>query len=309
MFPIRAASVRAPLCACVNCVNCVNCATAAHLVRAMSRPRAAATKPKTRGNSQPGKLAWNMESVTFDTPPESNSFATSMPTQYAALFGAAEMREHARIVQQRGQAPAHTVIWRRTGSEVVLCVVADDRPGLLSLISDALASHALDVTAAHVFRRDRRRAPREIVSFFWVRRDPGSDLPTAIDKEEPASIAAALEELIIEQRHRDEVPRRSPTASPVVVRVYFDSRALRAGESVLVVQGPDCTGLMLAITRALFRRRAEIIASEVRTEDGAAFDRFTLAGADGLRLEPDSLADVQQEVLSAVRRLAQRMAR
>ena len=232
-----------------------------------------------------------------------------MPLQYGLLFSSSDVREHARLVAARGQANAHAVLWKRQGEEMVLCIVADDRPGLLSLISDALASHALDVTGAQIYRRARRGAPNEIVSFFWVRRDPRSDLARTIEREEPASITNALDEMILEQQRRDEVPRRALSAAmaaPTIVRVYFDNRALRAGETVLVVQGPDCSGLLLAITRALFRRRAEIVASEIRTQDGAAFDRFTLSGADGSPLEPDSLADIQQEVLSTVRRLAQR---
>jgi UTP:GlnB (protein PII) uridylyltransferase len=72
------------------------------------------------------------------------------------------------------------------------------------------------------------------------------------------------------------------------------------------VTAPDCPGLLLAITRSLFKKRAEIVTSEIRTEAGQAQDRFTICGAFGSRLEPDSLADVQQEVLSAVRRLVKR---
>ena len=90
------------------------------------------------------------------------------------------------------------------------------------------------------------------------------------------------------------------------VRVYFDTKALRAGEAVLVVTAPDCPGLLLAVTRSLFKRRAEIVASEIRTEDGVALDRFTICGTGGIPLGPDSLADIQQQVLSTVRRLRQR---
>lgn len=231
-----------------------------------------------------------------------------MPAAYSRLFDTPEVRVHAALVEARRDALAHAAVWRRTENGVVLCVVCDDRPGLLSLISDALAAHALDVTGAQIYLRRRGGRALEAVGLFWVRRDPRTELSRLIEPEEARSVAHVLAELIAEQQRASE-PAQGMPATLVAerpIRVYFDTRALRSGEAVLVVAAPDCPGLLLAITRSLYRKRVEIVASEIRTNDGAACDRFTLCGALGRRLEPDSLADVQQEVLAAVRRLVQR---
>jgi UTP:GlnB (protein PII) uridylyltransferase len=240
-----------------------------------------------------------------------SDFVASMPDDYARQFGLADMREHAEIVLRRRGAPGAATLWRRlSGDQVVFCMVADDRPGLLALMSDALGTEALDVIGAHVYRRSLRHAPAEIVAFFWLRRDPRSHEPRAIADEEAASVGFSLAELCLEQQKTDaELAAASEhtLANPkAAVRVYFDTKALRAGEAVLVVSAPDCPGLLLAVTRSLFKRRAEIIASEIRTEDGVALDRFTICGTGGAPLGPDSLADIQQQVLSTVRRLQQR---
>jgi UTP:GlnB (protein PII) uridylyltransferase len=236
------------------------------------------------------------------------TFAASMPESYTRQFEPAEIREHAGLVAARGGALAHAAVWRSIEGGLVLCLVCDDRPGLLSLMSDALAAHGLDVTGAQIYLRKRAGYPVEAIGLFWVRRDPSAELPRLIDPEESRSVAHVLSDLIVEQRRAREGAPRTPAANVThqPVRVYYDTRALRRGEAVLVVMAPDCPGLLLAITRSLFKKRAEIVASEVRTEAGVASDRFTICGAFGIRLEPDSLADVQQEVLAAVRRLVER---
>ncbi|HVJ15200.1 MAG TPA: hypothetical protein VM686_07160 [Polyangiaceae bacterium] len=252
-----------------------------------------------------------MHSLALDRAPGSKTtddFLRAMPPAYQRQFDAADILDHASLVAARGDAPAHAAFWRSFPDGRVLCVVCDDRPGLLSLISDALAAHALDVTGAQIYLRKRPGRAAEMVGLFWVRRDPRSELSRVIDADEARSVAHVLAELIAEQLRADEPAGGTQVAllRQQPIRVYFDTKALRAGEAVLVVTAPDCRGLMLAITRSLYKKRAEIVASEVRTEEGVAHDRFTICGALGSRLEPDSLADVQQEVLSAVRRLVER---
>ena len=53
--------------------------------------------------------------------------------------------------------------WRRLpGGTTIACIVADDVPGLLSLVSAAFVAHHLDVTSAQIFCRANAagRAPR-----------------------------------------------------------------------------------------------------------------------------------------------------
>src|SRR5215831_17937133 len=72
------------------------------------------------------------------------AFDRSMPARYHELFEAADLSEHAAIAYRRASAAAHVEIWREHGKGVfVLCVVTDDRPGLLSLVSAALVVHDL----------------------------------------------------------------------------------------------------------------------------------------------------------------------
>jgi hypothetical protein len=93
-----------------------------------------------------------------------------MPSRYGDLFDASAAREHLGIIARRHGSPAHMELWRQAhGAGVVVCVVADDRPGLLSLISSAFVVHGMDVVAAHAFIRPVADGPAEAVVLFWLK--------------------------------------------------------------------------------------------------------------------------------------------
>ncbi len=236
-------------------------------------------------------------------------FVRGMPRSYAKLFDAAAMEQHLLLVNERGQRVAHTgVLSSDPDTGVALCIVADARPGLLSLVSDALFGQDLEITTAHVFQRATRSRRKEALLCLWVERTANSGSHRHIDQEDLRDITYALTQLIEQQQQRDETDQQriSDVELSTAPRVYYDTQALRSGEFVLVIQAPDCAGLLLAVTRALYREGAEIIASEVRTENGVAKDRFTLSAGSRGGFTPDRLADIQQGTLLAIRRLVAR---
>ncbi|MGA7123851.1 MAG: hypothetical protein WBY94_27360 [Polyangiaceae bacterium] len=232
------------------------------------------------------------------------TFVESMPPRYRQLFDAAAAREHATIVERRARAPAHVEIWRRLPSGgAVLCVVADDRPGLLSFISAALVVHALDVVAAQIFTRKATEGA-EAIDLFWVRRDTASSSPVLAS--DASGIAGVLRGLITRELTIDAVVRQTgarPTPSPgAATHVTFEEG--ESGLSVLSVETFDRPGLLLAITQALSRARVQIIASEAMSREGRVVDRFTVVELDGAPLRPQRRGILQIEVLSAIEAVA-----
>lgn len=251
-----------------------------------------------------------MHAVASPEDEELALFLKTMPSAYARVFDRDDVLEQMRIVKRRGDAAAHAGVWRTLpDGGVVGLIVADDRPGLLSLVSAALVAHRLDVTSAQIYCRERPDGVLEAVDLFWLRAAEHGKTPRCIEPEELTSVACLLSELIVEEGRAALESKRPPLGpfepgpSP---RVFFDVRALRRGEFVLVVETRDSPGLLLSITRALFRKDVEIVASDVRTENGVARDRFTLCGPGGAPLGADRLADVQREVLTALRALRPR---
>src|SRR5690349_7663317 len=108
-------------------------------------------------------------------------FIASMPPAYSQAFDIADAEEHARIAAARGSSVAEVAIWRMLPQGVaILCVVAEDRPGLVALVSSAFLAHALDVRSAQIYCRTTDGGLVEAVDFFWLRSvSPGAPLEQA----------------------------------------------------------------------------------------------------------------------------------
>lgn len=122
-------------------------------------------------------------------------FLESMPSGYAHAFGHDDVIQHAGIVARRAGAPAHAEIWKSlpNGSAAV-CVVADDRPGLLAKICSALVAHHLDVMSAQIYCRKLPEGATEALDLFWVRavRDLPSGTGRAVTPQEIGAFARLL---------------------------------------------------------------------------------------------------------------------
>jgi UTP:GlnB (protein PII) uridylyltransferase len=236
-----------------------------------------------------------------------SEFVASMPPRYREAFDAADAREHASIVSRRFGAPAHIEIWRRLPQGgAILCVVGDDRPGLLALIAASLLVHEMDVMMAKVFTRAASRGRRaEAVDFFWVRRDEEPARPVL--RAELAKIGDMLGAFITGELTVEAVVRQSRGARPAprgaFTHATFDG-GTGDGLAQLTVQTFDRPGLLLSIARTLFRAGVQIIASEATTREGRVIDRFTIAEFDGSPVSGQKRGIVQMEVLAAIDALA-----
>jgi [protein-PII] uridylyltransferase len=235
------------------------------------------------------------------------AFRASMPERYLKAFDRMAVGEHAAIVARRAGAPVHVEMWRsqkQTDEVRVLCVVADDRPGLLSSICAALVIQGMDILSAQAYTRAVPGAAgaAEAVDFLWVRREQ-ADKGAAIHDADIQAITDLLLLLIkgeVSIESAVERARSSRTVPPgASTRVIFDEDG-DASLAVLTVETFDRPGLLLAITRALFRADVQIIASDAVTRGGTVVDRFTVVEPDGSPIRRSRRGIVQIEVLGAI---------
>jgi UTP:GlnB (protein PII) uridylyltransferase len=234
---------------------------------------------------------------------EVHEFLASMPVAYARAFSAREVEEHVRIVARRGGQLAHAEAIRGASETTFVCVVADDQPGLLSFVTDALLVHGLSVASAELYCRRCGDGKLEAVDFFSLEPAQSGAREQSIEPAELASFAQTLRELIAEDQLISQQPSDRdtiPVPGPKPCRVYFELEALRRGEYVLIVEAPDFAGLLFAISSALHGQGIRITASKVRTEHGQAKDRFQVESIGSRAMNAERLCDVQQAVLSAV---------
>ena len=227
-----------------------------------------------------------------------------MPASYRAAFDGISAGQHAAIVDRRGSQVAHVEIWKREPHErAILCVVAEDRPGLLSLISASLAAQRLDVITAQAYTRmPERAAYAEAVDFLLVHHDTAP--PEPVSSADVARIAETLKGLLGGDVTLEQVLQHARQAGSVPAgastRVTFEQGASSSDLAVLSVETFDRPGLLLTITLALFRAQVQIVASDAKTENGRVVDRFTLAELDGAPVLPHRRGAVQTAVLAAI---------
>jgi [protein-PII] uridylyltransferase len=211
------------------------------------------------------------------------------------------MTAHHAIAEARGDdlVSIGTFPSNRTGT--ALCVVAEDRPGLLATISAALVLARLDVIEAEAYTRRRQDAPDEALDIFWVRHDPPELRKEPIGPEHVEQLKSTLTGLLAGKLDRARIGEARPAATPssveTVVRFIEGSDGSFA---TLEVETGDRSGLLLALSQALFNQRVQIVASQVKTTGVRVFDRFSIVELDGSPINAVRRLEIQVAVLSAV---------
>lgn len=225
-----------------------------------------------------------------------------MPSRYGVLFDGRTIRRHAAVSFRRGGRLACAEVWRPLpDGSAALCVVAQDRPGLLSAIAASLVLHKLDVITALVFSRPIAGGETEAVDLVWVRRASSADT-AAIDADEAQSIGEVLSAILSGNIAVDRIAAQATCDSPPTdeaVNVRFEA-ADENGMAVLLVEAADRPGILLTIALELFQQGAQIVRSLVRTADGRAFNRFELAEFSAAPLTPERREQIRAAVFAAL---------
>jgi [protein-PII] uridylyltransferase len=234
--------------------------------------------------------------------PELRAFASSMPTAYRHAFSAETIAIHAGAAASRKAGAARVVSCGEQRSYAALCVIADDRPGLLWLISIGLAAHELDVMRAHIYCRRRADGRTEAVDLFWVRRR-GNAASSPLTESEADALGATINLLLTvdpppapDATPGDEA-QPSPGRLSTHVSFVVDSET---GAAMLVVETPDRPGLLLSVTRALFEENVQIVRAEVATAGAHALDTFYVLELDGGPVTAGRRAEIEAAARTAV---------
>jgi [protein-PII] uridylyltransferase len=236
------------------------------------------------------------------TPVQIHRFAASLCDSYRQGFDEGAISQHLRVAVRRGDSEAEVGAFQTELPDTIgLCIIAEDKPGLLAAISEALLLNALDVVSARIFTRLRPDGKAEAVDLFWVRPQLRSLEASRSQRELALAVQETLLGLLTGNGtivHLDRTAQRTQgSAATTLVRFIEDSAGAFA---TLEVETGDRSGLLLTITRALTNSDVQIIGSLVNTTGTLVFDRFQLRERDGSLLEPKRRRQVQQAVLAAL---------
>jgi hypothetical protein len=231
------------------------------------------------------------------------AFVESLPPDYSKKFDADVISAHAAVAATRGDAPVNAGHFGRAGNG--LCIVAEDRPGLLAVISASLFVCRLDVSAAEVYTRDVPGRGREAVDLFTVRK-----LDARVGLQLVQADAAHVRDAVARFMRGDGDPRAEvdklmseysaaggPKGSEATVRFIADAGG---GLSTLEVETSDRTGLLFSLASALYANRVQIVQSNVSTVEGKVLDRFRVFEFNGSPIDAARRLEIQVAVLNAM---------
>jgi [protein-PII] uridylyltransferase len=241
-------------------------------------------------------------------------YLDGMPKSYLLAQTGVAVAAQAHVVARRGESPAFVDrVPSRHPDVLELCIVADDRPGLLASIAAVLAAHRLDIQTAHIFgRRDGERV--EAVDLFSVRRAGRDDdeATTPLGDREIAKIGHDLRGLVtgeidpraLLRERRGGTKLRERPAPAVDTGVEIDDRASRRF-TVVDVYAKDRPGLLFTVAQALHDLKLTIARSKIATEGARAADSFYVTEIDGSKVATaQRREEIKREVAGAIERLS-----
>jgi len=239
------------------------------------------------------------------SPLQLQQFAETLPDAYRAHFSWPAIREHATLSASRKTGePAVGPCTAPRLPGTALCIIADDRPGLLAVISAALLREQLDVIGAEAYTRRLPNRQREALDIFWVQRVGADDPRRPLAAGEIERVEQTLASMLADQLQPAVRPTTIPPAparasAEVTVRFVEDKEGQL---SWLEVEADDRAGLLLTLSRALFEQKVQIVASHVRTIAGRVSDKFVITELNDDPIANERRFQIQVAVLAAVQK-------
>jgi UTP:GlnB (protein PII) uridylyltransferase len=267
------------------------------------------TDPEARARSRT-TVEYTVTSVRRRGETILEEFMLGMPERYRQEFGSASIRQHARIVAARGRSPVHAALFSgHCGPGPGLCVVANDTPTSLAVITTGLMLAGFEITRGDAYTRHTPSGRYEAVDLFWLRRS-SSDSSVPLCDADVSAFLATLRTLLksgkplrnLASTLSGDSSARSDTGDTSDAgdtSVLF--RYARAGRSLtLELESCDRPGLIAVVAAALATEGVRILDARIRTHGSHVHDYFELVESDGTRPAGNRVQEIQATVLSAV---------
>lgn len=234
-------------------------------------------------------------------------FLTAMPDRYLHANEPSDIVQHARFARA---ADGSSVLLKRFGFDgvyVEVGLVADDRPGLLAMITACFVAVGAKVLGAQIYSYKDRSGRARALDLFWVRIGARA---RAVDEALPrvernfmrlVSGEIAPAELVA---GKSTMTRWSVRPTPKVpTRVSLDNRA-SLGHTVVEVITQDRPGLLFWLSHSLQELGLTISLAKINTEGMQVADVFYVTDKNGAKLsEPSRIEALKTRIVSVVEQL------
>ncbi|HVU01852.1 MAG TPA: [protein-PII] uridylyltransferase [Polyangiaceae bacterium] len=234
-------------------------------------------------------------------------FLHALPERYLYANEPEDVVRQALFAEEAQAKPANVKVLSESHPYVELCVVADDRPGLLAMITATFTHAKLKVLSAQIYSWVGQDGRSRSLDTFWVRSGqeveqvlksiPGCerDLGLLLDgKLDPVELATGVR----------AQPRWSvrPTP-PVATKVNVDSRSA-TNHTIIEVITRDRRGLLFWLSTALQHEGLSISFAKINTEGERVADVFYVSDQNGGKvLDEARIEGLTQSILGTIARL------
>jgi [protein-PII] uridylyltransferase len=206
------------------------------------------------------------------------AFLHRLPEQYVLAFDVETMCMHESLLADSPAVRCEP----RDGGQVVITVVAGDRPGLLVTLAGALTVCGLDVLEASLFGTTDGQALdvfRGADPFGRVADDGGARVMRTIERALAGEIDLAAR---VDERRRAYAPITKPIARDVRIEVNPDESQT---DTVVEVHADDDIGLLYRLASAFAEQSLDVRIAKVATSAKRVVDVFYVRDSSGAKIE------------------------
>jgi [protein-PII] uridylyltransferase len=223
----------------------------------------------------------------------------ALPARYMYANSASGMVKHLAVIHEARTAVSLVRELDVSEPYLELCVVADDRPGLLSYIAASLAAAKMKVIGAQIYSFQVPGGPKRALDMFWVRAGQESAnarrLLKKVEQHLTDILAGKLEPVELIRGEKQSMRWNWRPAPPVETEIFIDNRSATR-HTVLEVITQDRRDLLFWLSAALHREEITIDLAKINTEGERVADVFYVTNRDGSKLDDEQLERVERRV-------------
>jgi [protein-PII] uridylyltransferase len=228
------------------------------------------------------RALWNAPNDAF-----LEAFLEAMPERYFYANDPSDIGEHARLARAAMGKPCHVGSFSCEEPYLEIGMTADDRPGLLALMTATLAAARLPVMKAQIFSWQGPDGVVRALDLFWVKLgayagDP-DELLGRVERDFARLLSGEVSPLDLGGglRYGSMGPQRP--APPVKTEITIDNRAA-TDHTVVEVATKDRLGLLFRLASAIQQEGLTIALAKINTEGDRVADVFYVREPSGSKL-------------------------
>jgi [protein-PII] uridylyltransferase len=230
-----------------------------------------------------------------------------LPERYFYANEPESIVEHARFAEA---AQSRVASMRRGAVNhpyFELWVVADDRPGLLAMISATLRRGRLELRSAQVYSWVGQDGRSRSLDIFWVRgpEESGDELQR-LERELERILSGAVDSTELDRKALAGARYHRAPKARFATTVHIDNHS-SSSHTVVEVVTQDRPALLFCLANALQQLGLSIWFAKINTEGERVVDVFYVSTSSGQKVQGgEQRAQIRQAICSAVERLEAR---